>query len=307
MKVNMGMAYLQTALISNAFASPLRNAAEHQVVVDPDGTKRALGRVSDSPMDIPILFGTEIQIPSARNTASASTTGNANYNMTKHSSLEMSEAVMKIVGNTKLLGTLNSTSSPANLLNISLKDAEKNVVTITTTDPRTKKSIQTPVEANYINWGFTPAFARVTVKMPRNNDDISLMTGENGHDYATNFWYDGLYYVYMITHTFDEGEFTQTFNMLSVPPADIFKAAKGPTSNDQPPKKLSFSSQVDSCFDYQSGCLSNSEAARPKTGGAALDNHSSCADLQKVEDDKKIPHCNPAQQKAADAAASAKK
>jgi hypothetical protein len=54
---------------------------------------------------------------------------------------------------------------------------------------------------------------------------------------------------------------------------------------------------VDSCFDYQPGCQTTSTA--PNTGGAAVNSVKSCDDVQKAEDDKKQPTCDPAQKPAA--------
>lgn len=304
MKVNMGMAYLQTATLSDSYRSAIDNNSSKTVVVDPKAVSKAFNRaaksgVFNSPVQSPILFGTEIQIPSVRNQPDHAAAGNAAYTLTKHASLEMSEAVMKVIGNTALLSTLNATSHPSSLTSTSSKTPKNATPVIIDGDVQ---------EANFINWGYTPAFAKVNVKMPANNDDIALMSGQAGIDYATDFWYNGYYYVVAITNMFDEGEFTQQLDMIAVPPMDIFKTASG-SSPSSPPQ--SFSQRVNDCYDMKTGCLdqvaqlaaTQTDKATPTTAEHAVNETKSCAQLQKEIDDKKKPGCGPDQKTRADTSA----
>jgi hypothetical protein len=124
---------------------------------------------------------------------------------------------MRIYGNPRLLGTINRTSS-AELLGIPQRSS----------DLRTAIRKATREEANFEDWGNFPSFAKINIKMPRNNDDIALFSETvSGADFTRDFWFTGFYYVVGIEHTFDGGEFTQTLSMIGIAPNDALRAADG--------------------------------------------------------------------------------
>lgn len=242
MKVNMGLAYLQTATLSNTYKEQLQTTPTKYTAPSAPGQTQLVraGKLAQ----IPVFFGSQVRTPSTRNTHNAADSIQAAYTMTQHASIEMSDASMRIMGNTNLLGTVNSTSSPHNLVQ---------KITTPSNDQQQSK------EADFGDWGFIPAFVKVKIKMPRNNDDISLLTGasdpnsqtssSSSRDYAQDFWFDGYYYVYGIEHNFEDGVFTQQLQMVGIPQYGLFQQQ---TSNDG--KELDFTESVGACFDEVADC-----------------------------------------------------
>lgn len=233
MKINMGIAYLQIATLANTFKSQLEPSPMKMVI--PSTAGQTMATRFGEPVQIPIFFGTQLRTPMLRNTQTGTDTAQAAYTMAQHSALEVSDVSMKIFGNVDLLGTVNSTSSPSRLVNG------------TATSDGTSSTQN--ANADFADWGFVPAYAKVKVKMPRNNDDMSLLANQTNDttssDYAEDFWFDGYYYVYSIEHSFEGGEFTQTMRMLGIPPKGI--AALDQTSTNT--KELDFTQRVSNCFD----------------------------------------------------------
>jgi len=243
MKVNLGMAYLQTATLSNTFKGQRERTAN--VMTQPAnqdlqnvGTK--LGQL----VQTPVFFGSHMKAPMFANQQNASNAIQSAYTMSKHASLEVTEASMTIVGNDLLLGSANETTSPAAIRRAAARNTTET---------------NTPTEANFADWSYVPAFAKVRIKMPRNNNDVDLFTGSNtagarddsvgSTDYAVDFWFDGYYYVYGMDHIFDNGVFTQKLQMLGIPKRSAFEASKTNAT-----RSVSAPASVDSCFNNAVGC-----------------------------------------------------
>jgi len=288
MKVNMGMAYLQTATTSSAFSSALNRSPAAVTVPSQQSAAAKFAGQGDKGKStpqgvlprVPILFGSEIKLPSARNSNEPNNSVQAAYTLAKHASLEIMDAKMKIIGNPALLGSVNKTTSPDTYDQNKLENTDTTV---------------TSLDAVYRNWNFSPAFAKVRVMMPRNNDDIALMTGGGdtsaSSDYAVDFWYNGYYYVCAIQHEFSEGEFTQTLEMIGVPQKDIFQSAQG---NKKNPKELTFTGTVDECYNAASGCgAQTSQPGTKDTGKKRVAKATNCNDVQDAQQKNKKPDCNP--------------
>ena len=243
-KVNMGLAYLQTATLSNTFKGQLESApALAQNISNQSAHPTMNGRFvpGERPLQTPVFFGKQIVHPKLLNRNDASSATQGAYTLAKHASLEVAEATMRIAGNDRLLATTNKATSAA-----AMEAGEPQLVDVPD-DAR---------EADFKYWNYVPAYAKINIKMPRDNDDFALFTGQTSDDgtsitastdYARDFWFDGYYYVVGIEHVFENGEFTQTLDMISIPKTSAFGSTKGS-------KEPSFDIKLDECYDSKTGC-----------------------------------------------------
>jgi hypothetical protein len=235
LKMNMGMVYLQGATIQNQYKQPGQDVAITASSISPGDIRRS------NSQNIPVLFGTQIKNSNIRDTKDVATTVQHAYTMSKHSSLEALETTIKITGNPQLLGSINQTADPEFVASRAVQPSKDDGF------------------ARYSEWSTAPAFMKVNIKMPRNNNDESLFTGSqtssdspaNSNDYAIDFWYQGYYYVYGIDHVFDNGEFYQTISALAIPEKNTF------ISNDSttPTKEvIDVDKLADECYENKIGC-----------------------------------------------------
>lgn len=247
MKLNLGLAYLQTATLANTFKSQLERGPNRTMQASTGDANTFNTRFDGKPVQTFVYFGSQIKTPALTNTQDAARAIQSMYTMNKHASLEVSDVSMKIIGNEQLLGT-NKITSPEYV--------------IASADRDTFAATQTPDDSSFADWSHIPAFAKVNIKMPRSNDDLALFTGQSGTgnpnadptsvDYARNFWFDGYYYVYAIEHIFDGGTFTQELKMLGIPKKSATNAAGAGAG--APAKEADITSAVGSCFDNQIAC-----------------------------------------------------
>jgi hypothetical protein len=247
-KINAGLAYLQTATTANSYRGQLEKTQSKSSATSAiDLSQFDRGGVV---VPRPVFFGSQVKAPAAKNTQHPNITIQAAYTMTKHASIELTEATMRIYGNPNLLSSVTATSSTETLMTSAMTSAS-------TTDANSLNDAAA-LEADFKHWSYIPAFAKVKVKMPRNNDDILAFTGGTNVsdqnmgnlDYAQDFWFDGYYYVMGIDHSFDNGEFTQTLHMLGIVPD---KALAAMTSN-QSSKSNDLTQNIDKCYDSLMGC-----------------------------------------------------
>ena len=242
LKMNLGMVYLQGMTMSSPYKYPggqTQNTSSH---IDPGGLAR------NDNNNIPVFFGTQVKTANARSGADSKSTAAQVYTMAKHASLEVLETTMKITGNSQLLGSINAATS-----SVTIRDGKGIVQELTTPN------------AALQNWMQSPVFAKVNIKMPRNNDDIALFTGtqtstealtSNGsssNDYAVDFWFTGYYYVYMIENIFEGGEFHQVLNAIGIPQTDSFSQTNAKAAIDQ---NATSNIRTESCYDNNVGCVS---------------------------------------------------
>jgi len=239
MRLNTGLAYLQTATIVNAFKSQLDRAPSTHIqpsVQDLSNSRWGSANV----LQIPVLFGSQLKVPGITSTNDSSGLAQSMYTLNKHASIEMAEAAMKIVGNDQLLGSTNRTTSPSY---------------VTGSSNATASAPDAPSTGDFQYWSHAPAYVKVNIKMPRSNDDLAAFTGTNddgtqtGLDYAVDFWFDGYYYVYGIQHSFVDGEFTQTLQMLGIPKRSTFDVV-----NDKKRVDVDITTLATECFDNQVQC-----------------------------------------------------
>lgn len=250
MKVNMGLAYLQTAVLSNTFKSQLERSSNVQIQPSSQDVTNLPVKFGGAVVQMPVFFGSQIKAPILTNVQNAGTAIQSAYTLTKHASLEVAEASMTIIGNDLLLGTTNLTTSPQQLVRAATRETQ------------TTNSVP---EANFQDWSYTPAYVKIRIKMPRENDDFALFTGQSltgdprtdpgATDYARDFWFDGYYYVYGIDHIFDNGVFTQQLHMIGIPKKSAFESSQANAS-----KEIDMSSGVGSCFENAIKCGPTSAA-----------------------------------------------
>lgn len=271
MKMNLGMAYMQIATINNTLkeqAQAVPTATTHVPLYERDKVIR-LGQ----PTQIPVFFGTQIRLPSTRNAQKPSTKTEAEYTLSKHASMEVQDVTMKIYGNPRLVNTINRASSPHN---IGKPAPDQN--------PETR-------QADFQDWSRFPAFAKINIKMPRNNDDISLFRGESvtdpvsagGRDFTRDFWFTGFYYVVGIEHVFDGGEFTQTLSMIGIPQD---KALKAVNKGGQNPTEDKIQTNIYKCYDSRvNPCGENFEGPKT-TAGQSIARNKECPPQQQQKSEK---------------------
>lgn len=275
MKVNTGMAYLQTASMTNTFKGQLDSAPSSVIV--PSSADSGIMKRSGTLVSIPVYFGTQLRSQNFKNSNSLIDSAQMAYTLTKHSSIEMADATVRIVGNLNLLSGIGKYSSVA-------YHRER-------TENYTLPSYDQPA-ANEVmgGYGVVPSYAHITVKMPRNNDDIALLTGqtesgESSADYTKDFWFDGFYYIYGVDNVFDGGEFTQTLHLLGIPPEGLIDVAAG-----APDKEANFTNRIGDCFQSKIGCgqAPNTNTTVPS---ATVDNGKSTEEPKRIST---LPDANSA-------------
>lgn len=249
-KMNMGMVYLQGMTITNPYKQPGQPVPVSGTAIAQQDIARQHGN------NIPIFFGTQIKTANIKDTSNTQVTAQHAYSMSKHASLEMLEASVKITGNSQLLGSVNFTTNPA-------------MVSKMVVQPEKLDNF-----SRFSQWATSPAFAKINIKMPRNNDDVSLFTGSQtgsdavlSNDYAVDFWFTGYYYILQIDHVFDNGEFYQILEGLSIPEKNSFKT----DTNQRDDRNITLNAQVKTCYDNSIGCgNTTSTTGQPSTSSVVV-------------------------------------
>jgi len=148
----------------------------------------------------PLFLGSKVKQPMGRNAKNPVDSASFQALLNRHAALENIEAVMTIYGNPQLLNEMQIT--PSNLY-----DSEKN-------EPKKDMQNEPPKKDKTINpkWLQTPTLVKVNIKMPVDANDINT-------EYE-DFWYTGYYTLFAVKQIFDNGEFLQELDMMSLPVAD---------------------------------------------------------------------------------------
>jgi len=220
-KLNMGLQYLTIATMSNSTKGTNQYVSNRQTQIadDPGYIDRFTPKAQ-----IPIFFSTDVQSPLFKNMQDTSSAIQAAYTMSKHASLEVSDASVTIAGNTLLLNATNAAGA------------------------------RRPTNASpqpFSEFASYPTIAQIKIRMPSNNDDIALMSAQtsNGEsaDYAKDYWFTGYYYVYGIEHIFDNGVFKQELRMIGMPDKDFATSIANVNNN-----RNEAAAQIDKCYDGNS-------------------------------------------------------
>ena len=254
LKLNLGLAYLQTATSANSFKSVLEASPSKSTHINPNAEINRL-RPGYS-LKTPLFFGAQAQ-RKGNNTLYPGENIGANYTMAKHASLEVAEATIRIRGNTAFLNTASELSSPEStfkFLDAFVRDKNGNTNVCSATPGPTG-------EQDTINRGMSmgdfPLLAKINIKMPANQDDLQAFQDKT--NYATNFWFQGYYYIYGINHEFSNGEFTQTLNMIALPDPGTFDYLSNKRKS-----AVAFTKQTMDCYDGSIPC----QQPKPSKDGA---------------------------------------
>lgn len=243
MKLNMGQAYMQIATMTNTLKDQLETVAGSSIHVS---DLAMLNRFQES-VPIPVYFGSQIKSPLFRHTNSNLQAAASAYTIAKHSSLEVQDAQVKIIGNVNLLSTVNGASAPASVR--------------ATAKPST-------VGANFNDWSTFPSYAKVNIKMPRNNDDIALFKGvtndSTSQSFTKDFWFRDYYYVVSVEHEFSQGQFTQTLQMIGIPKKGINDVTAAANRKDADLSKV-----IDNCYSDVTGIGCKDQNPAPPTSTQA--------------------------------------
>jgi hypothetical protein len=241
MNVNAGLAYLQIATLTNSYKTQGELLPAVVTMPDVNYVVQMQQRMKSKdnqhvPVDIPVFFSTNMELPINRTTDKPFDTAQMAYNLTKHSSFEVLGVSMKVTGNLLLLDSATSLGGC---------DATQE---------------NTESQPGRMDWGVLPGYAKVNIMMPRNNDDIGLFGGRydtlyntsaDESAYAAPFWFQGYYYILGIDHIFDDGEFVQNLQMIGMPQQQTMESINSTT-------KQQFSVDVESCFGNTTKCPDNS-------------------------------------------------
>jgi hypothetical protein len=274
MKFTQGMYYMQMATTAKSYKSPFGTSRVYT-----DTTKHNLltasARSGKVIKNTPVFMDTIIKTPNIRNSVDASATIESAFNLSKVSSMDSLAVVMKIVGNPLLLNSINKSSGPSAIQNVQSTSTDTNPLP---------------------DWGNIPSYAKVRIKMPRHNDDLSLFTGasmsnpsasDDSLDYAVDFWYDGYYQIVSVVNHFEGGEFFQVLQLVAMTKLDEAFATGGviPTGTEL--------SIQNSCSDSTDGCTNTKNLSpvaipeQPLLMDEYQKNQPSLADMKSINDQAK--------------------
>lgn len=224
LKMQMGMAFLQTLATASSLptnANSIIKQYNKQTFTVGTGNKNGPGDQQDEggcKLDArndnkvrrkPLFLGSSLKSSDARN--SRDPIGSAGYNalLARHAAFENIEARIVIRGNPQLLE--ETTQLPQNV------DTDNPVYNQVI---QTSDSIRAPADERprqlMPSIHKIPGYVKVNVRMPT---EYTSLDSNNpfGNDATQPFWYTGWFFLYSITHSFDDGDFTQELEMFSLP------------------------------------------------------------------------------------------
>ena len=196
MKMAMGLAFLQTLTSSNSVnvksvSGIGRKVTNENSTLSNEGGGRQpseAGQIRDQA----VIYFPKKDTGPTRNAASPDKALNFQNMLNRFSAVEKLEAKLKIVGNTTLLNDMSPAPSH-------MRDGIPN---------------QTPSVAN--KWDTTPFLAKINIRMP-SFDVESGNVPDNSYEKFEDFWFKGYYMIIGVDNHFQDGEFTQELDMISLP------------------------------------------------------------------------------------------
>lgn len=190
-QINMeqGLAFFQ--VLQSLEVAVEDQSAQHKVLKS-DGATSINGpdKVNDTSIIMPIKPNKRLLSRSVKDPLS---TNKFNMALSKFSSIDTLEASLTIRGNPRLLNDMNI--QPSQYTNTNIVQQQEGIP----------------------NWLLTPSLCKINISMPSNN---SLLGVGPNDQFQTPFWYQGLYNILAIEHSFQNGDFTQTISMKNVPQSD---------------------------------------------------------------------------------------
>lgn len=214
MKMEMGLAFLQTLASTPSLMSASETQSSNQESTT--GAKSAEQLTSEnSNVKKPLFLGMKLKDPALRNHINPGETTTYNALLSRWAGYETLEASVTIRGNPQLLH--ESTPKPDSFA-ITDEDTEgliegqqpQNVSVITSDAAANLPEEQQPNTVMPRYWR-RPGFVKVNVRFP-------TVTTQFGQDALTEpFWYTGYYYLISVDNIFEEGQFRQELDIMSLP------------------------------------------------------------------------------------------
>lgn len=272
LRMQMGLVFYQVMAAqctSPTTSSQLLKFYNQDTFVGGVGSKDGAGDQQDAselcnqragePKKKPLFLGTSLQNPLFRDTKAIGSSAGFNTMLQRHAALENLEAKMKIRGNPQLLA--DSTQLPSEI-------RTDNPTETQTIDPGEGiPGLRTIMPSLHT----TPGYVKVRVHAPKSWTGSAAKSAEEqassfDNDFSENIWYDGWYFLLQIDNVFDNGEFTQDLNMISLPvdsgESKLGKCDGSATSNEASSTTTSASSASSSASSATS-TSSTAPAAQP--------------------------------------------
>lgn len=220
MKLNMGYAFFNSQIIGNSSKDQLELIpAKVAGLANLPRTNSRMGETSENaqgvttttPLKMPFYSATQaIQMLGTKNSQSPQAKMDYLTALSKWSSLEALNAVIKIAGNPEFLGMISRTTRPT-VLQAEL--TEQNTPASTAGNQSSNIS-STALSAR---WTALPMLAKINIFTPKFDDDQTLF--ESGEiSYTQDFWYKGYFKIMKVENDFSsDGTFTQVLQLLGMP------------------------------------------------------------------------------------------
>lgn len=165
----------------------------------------------------PLFLGTDMENPMFRDTKNISASAGFNATLARHAMVENMGIKMTIRGNPQLLE--ESTQIPSD---VSLLSSDPGII-ISAEDGTPLDGDLRPIMPSLHK---TPAYVKVNIWSPKTWTESAEPTpseqaSDYPGDYAQNLWYDGWYYMIQIDNVFEDGEFSQVLELITLPTEDI--------------------------------------------------------------------------------------
>ena len=199
-KMEMGLAFLQALSTTNTLPTQIEQITasgipERFIFTSSQENQKGEGEntiVIRS--QTPIFPSTRVKDVGVRNTTNPEAGALFQAYLSRHAALENLEANVTIHGNPYLMSRTNRQASD-------------------TTRKQNVQGEEGDTENIMENWGAIPGLVKINIFMPATSDTPS----SNESFQRERFWYNGYYYLYGIQHKFQEGQFTQDLQLLSLP------------------------------------------------------------------------------------------
>jgi hypothetical protein len=227
-KMQMGLAFFQTLLVSPSYPTSatglLQDYNKYATISDGLGTPEGPGDQleeskttcltppKDRKVKPPFFLGTKVKDPRLRGVKNPAQATSYESMLARHAAYENIETKLVIRGNPQLLEDTNITNerSLANGFQPFNKPKDVNSVIVGAEDTTDHDERVLCPDIHKI-----PAYVKVNIMMPSSYPGVEDPTNEG--DFASPFWYQNWYYMIMIDHKFEGGEFTQELLLHSIP------------------------------------------------------------------------------------------
>jgi hypothetical protein len=214
MRLEMGLSFFNTLISGNNIVTQKQGQDSSTTITD----QKAAGQSTDTSHISSRQGQPKKQVAYApalpksqnqRNSKNPKDTTEFQTLLDRHAATEMIGSKIKIWGNPNILNSVNRLPSE-------YIDKNSNVV----------------ANKTFSNWEETPCLMKINVFMPDESNDHTVTK-------ISPFWYTGLYQIFSIASTFENGEFTQELELNSLPGGSTTSIERDKTKESaaKPPKK----------------------------------------------------------------------